>query len=356
MSIWETYSKQEKVGKGAHGKVYKALRKSDNTVVAIKKSVIGGMALPPEVVREVVALRTLATGKHFIAKFYEFVVDGNKLFFVMEYGDSDLHKYLSMRPQGLELEEVKHFTLQLLIASYHLQKHRIMHRDLKPSNIIIKYDNKANGKAGNGYGRTIIKLIDFGLSRTYSCPDIPYSPEIHTIPYRAPEIFFPCGLVNVTKGDETYSLREYNYKVDMWSIGCIMAVRTEIGVKQLILKFVSMAAIHNYLNFVSLFQDEQNEKFEFPVAMVSGPPPKLFPLESKLRELIPRADNYAIDLLRNILKTSERIHLLSALTHPYFAEIIREYDDVRNILMATADSNDEKRRIQQQFHAASLMR
>lgn len=82
----------------------------------------------------------------------------------------------------MDLQKVKKFLYQLLagIADCHMK--RIIHRDLKPANILIDK---------NGNSILIIenlKIGDFGLARTYSLPVRPYSQEVVTLWYRAPEI------------------------------------------------------------------------------------------------------------------------------------------------------------------------
>ena len=69
----------------------------------------------------------------------------------------------------------------------------LIHSDLKPENIVFQLDSEEH-----------VKVIDFG-SATYiyeECQDY-----VQTRPYRAPEIIFGC---------------DYNYAVDMWSVGCIL--------------------------------------------------------------------------------------------------------------------------------------
>lgn len=50
-----------------------------------------------------------------------------------------------------------------------------MHRDMKPQNVLI-------GTDGN------LKLADFGLARAFSVPMRPFTHEVVTLWYRAPEL------------------------------------------------------------------------------------------------------------------------------------------------------------------------
>ena len=54
-----------------------------------------------------------------------------------------------------------------------------------------------------------IKIADFGLARTFSIPVRPYSKEVVTLWYRAPEILLGA--------------EEYSTPIDIWAIGCIFA-------------------------------------------------------------------------------------------------------------------------------------
>eukprot|EP01034_Spumella_vulgaris_P024031 gene24031-30327_t len=68
--------------------------------------------------------------------------------------------------------------------------------DLKSSNLL--YSNKG-----------VLCVCDFGLARKYGEPIAPYTHEVVTLWYRAPELLL---------GSRTYST-----PIDMWSVGCIFA-------------------------------------------------------------------------------------------------------------------------------------
>jgi len=107
---------------------------------------------------------------------YDLRVDsqGNR-WLVMEYvlGES-LAGILAKNPKGLEPAQAREWFLQTARAVQYLHDHAVVHRDIKPANIFIE----------NG----IVKLGDYGLSKSATASQIGQSSNVGTIHYMAPEI------------------------------------------------------------------------------------------------------------------------------------------------------------------------
>ena len=96
--------------------------------------------------------------------------------------------------QGFRIQLVKNFAISIAGALDIVHRNRIIHGDLKPENIVLKH-----------YGRSAIKVIDFGSS-CYS--DGKLLGYVQSRYYRAPEVIL--GL-------------HYGTAVDIWSFGCLLA-------------------------------------------------------------------------------------------------------------------------------------
>lgn len=92
------------------------------------------------------------------------------------------------------LPRLSYITRQCLIALKFVHKLGLVHSDVKPENILL-----------GSYSRALIKLIDFGSSCYLTDRQSSY---IQSRSYRAPEVVL--GL-------------PYNGKIDVWSLGCVVA-------------------------------------------------------------------------------------------------------------------------------------
>ncbi|CAM9786573.1 unnamed protein product, partial [Phaeothamnion confervicola] len=179
----ESYEKQEKIGQGAYGTVYKALHRPTNRTVALKRMSLGDdcEGVPATAVREIALLRQLT--HPCVVDLYDILfVAGNQLYMVCEYMDQDLKKHLDLLRENRTLLQpalLRSYMYQLLAATAFCHAHGILHRDLKPQNILID-------RCGN------LKLADFGLARIFSAARNVYTHEVVTLWYRPPEILLGC--------------------------------------------------------------------------------------------------------------------------------------------------------------------
>jgi len=192
------FEKSEHIGSGTYGVVYKGKNRQTNETIAIKKIkiVLESEGVPSTALREISILREL---KHeIIVELKDVVCSENKLYLLFEYLEIDMRKYLESLPEQefLDIDIIKSFVFQILEGVAYLHSKKIIHRDLKPQNLLL-----------DSTGR--VKIADFGLARAFSIPIRPYTKEVLTLWYRAPEILLGCV--------------EYSTPVDIWSVGCIFA-------------------------------------------------------------------------------------------------------------------------------------
>jgi serine/threonine protein kinase len=197
-TVLSQYKKKWKLGEGTYGVVYLAEHIVTKELVALKKMLIDSSdeGIPSTALREISLLKELSDLHPNIVKLQDVQYINNNLWLIFEYLQFDLKKYLDSLQGFMAPMLVKSYLYQLIEGVRCCHSHRILHRDLKPQNLLIN-------KQGT------LKLADFGLSRCFDVPLRPYTHEVVTLWYRAPEILL---------GDSYYST-----PVDIWSIGCIFA-------------------------------------------------------------------------------------------------------------------------------------
>ena len=107
-----------------------------------------------------------------------------------------LSKQYAKRGQRMPAEEVRMYVYQICRALHSIHQQGICHRDIKPQNLLV--DSESHD----------LKLCDFGSAKQLRRgePNISY---ICSRYYRAPELIFGAT--------------DYTTKIDMWSVGCVMA-------------------------------------------------------------------------------------------------------------------------------------
>lgn len=118
------------------------------------------------------------------------------VFMVMEYLDYDLTGVIETPEIKISQDHIKSWSNQLLKGVHYMHINRIIHRDLKASNLLINR-------------RGELKIADFGLARSWNPEMRRLTNRVITLWYRPPELLLGC--------------MKYSPKIDMWSVGCIIA-------------------------------------------------------------------------------------------------------------------------------------
>jgi len=134
-----------------------------------------------------------------VLQLYDYFYHKEHLFIVCELLRDNLYEFYKYnRESGDEiyfnLPRLKKIAKQCLVALDFIHSLKLIHCDLKPENILIK-----------SYSRCEVKIIDFGSS-CFTRDHL--SSYVQSRSYRAPEVIL--GL-------------PYDCKIDIWSLGCILA-------------------------------------------------------------------------------------------------------------------------------------
>ena len=115
---------------------------------------------------------------------------------VFEYLEFDLTGIIETPEIKLTQDHVKSWSKQLLSGVHYMHVNKIIHRDLKSSNLLINRKGE-------------LKIADWGLARSWNPEMRRLTNRVITLWCRPPELLL--GAV------------EYTPKIDMWSVGCIIA-------------------------------------------------------------------------------------------------------------------------------------
>eukprot|EP00285_Hemiselmis_virescens_P002742 CAMPEP_0173410786 /NCGR_PEP_ID=MMETSP1356-20130122/75412_1 /TAXON_ID=77927 ORGANISM="Hemiselmis virescens, Strain PCC157" /NCGR_SAMPLE_ID=MMETSP1356 /ASSEMBLY_ACC=CAM_ASM_000847 /LENGTH=288 /DNA_ID=CAMNT_0014372445 /DNA_START=240 /DNA_END=1103 /DNA_ORIENTATION=+ len=184
------------IGKGSFGRVFRAIRPSDNQEYAIKEVNIKAMSQREreDAVNEV---RILASVHHTaVIKYHDAFIESDKLYIVTELakgGDigAKVKRHLS-RKELMSEDMIWGFFIQIVQGMRNLHAANILHRDIKAANIFLVTAREVKiGDLG------VAKITKGGMAHT----------QIGTPYYMSPEI---------------WRNRPYNKKSDIWSLGCLL--------------------------------------------------------------------------------------------------------------------------------------
>ncbi|KAI9759433.1 MAG: putative protein serine/threonine kinase [Chaenotheca gracillima] len=183
------YTKQNCIGGGSFGKVYKGVDKRTGQSVAIKViDVENAEDAVDDIIQEISILSEL--NSPYVTKYHGSYLKGSDLWIVMEFCSGGSCGDL-MRAGLISEDYITIIIRELLMGLDYLHADKKLHRDIKAANVLLG----ANGQ---------VKLADFGVSGQLSATMTKKNTFVGTPFWMAPEVIKQSG---------------YDHKADIWSLG-----------------------------------------------------------------------------------------------------------------------------------------
>ncbi|KAB1217618.1 Serine/threonine-protein kinase ppk15 [Morella rubra] len=242
-----------------------------------------------------------------ILRLYDFFYHQEHLFIVCELLRSNLYEFQKFNEESggeayFTLRRLQVITRQCLEALEYLHRLGIIHCDLKPENILIK-----------SYRRCEIKVIDLGSSCFQTDNLCLY---VQSRSYRAPEVIL--GL-------------PYDQRIDIWSLGCILAELCSGEVlfpnDSVVMILARMIGMLGPIDMEMLEQGQETHKYfskEYDLYHINEETDQLeyiIPESSSLERRLRVTDIGFIDFVKYLLEINpkRRPTAVEALEHPWLS-------------------------------------
>jgi len=187
----EDYEVIRKIGRGKYSEVFEGANVVNNTKCVIK---ILKPVKKKKIKREIKILQNMCGGTNII-QLLDVVRDPQSKTpsLIFEHVNNTDFKILY---PTLSDYDIRYYIFELLKALDYCHSNGVMHRDVKPHNVMIDHEKRQ------------LRLIDWGLAEFYH-PGREYNVRVASRYFKGPELLV--------------DLQEYDYSLDMWSLGCMFA-------------------------------------------------------------------------------------------------------------------------------------
>jgi len=196
--------------------------------------------------------------------------------------------------------DIRYYIFELLKALDYCHSNGVMHRDVKPHNVMIDHEKRQ------------LRLIDWGLAEFYH-PGREYNVRVASRYFKGPELLV--------------DLQEYDYSLDMWSLGCMFAgmiFRKEPffhghdNYDQLV-KIAKVLGTEELFHYLDTYDLELDPHFDGILGRHSKKPWQKF-ITPDNQHLV---SDEAIDFVSKLLRYDhqERMSAKEAMAHMYFTPV-----------------------------------
>ncbi|XP_058748206.1 uncharacterized protein LOC131621021 [Vicia villosa] len=249
--------------------------------------------------------------KHHILRLYDYFYHQEHLFIVTELLRANLYEFQKFNQESggeayFTLHRLQLITRQCLEALQYLHNLGIVHCDLKPENVLVK-----------SYKKCEIKIIDLGSSCFKTDNLCLY---VQSRSYRAPEVML--GL-------------QYDEKIDIWSLGCILAELCSGEVlfpnDAVVMILARMIGLFGPFDMEMLVKGQETHKYftkEYDIYFMNEETDQLeylIPEETSLEQHLRITDTMFLDFVGYLLNTNpkRRPTARQALKHPWLSYVYK---------------------------------
>lgn len=291
----EDYEVIRKIGRGKYSEVFEGVNVGNNSKCVIK---ILKPVKKKKIKREIKILQNMCGGTNII-QLLDVVRDPQSKTpsLIFEHVNNTDFKILY---PTLSDYDIRYYIFELLKALDYCHSNGVMHRDVKPHNVMIDHEKRQ------------LRLIDWGLAEFYH-PGREYNVRVASRYFKGPELLV--------------DLQEYDYALDMWSLGCMFAgmiFRKEPffhghdNYDQLV-KIAKVLGTEELFHYLDTYDLELDPHFDGILGRHSKKPWQKF-VTNENQHLV---SEESIDFVSKLLRYDhqERLSAKEAMSHPYFAPV-----------------------------------